>query len=123
VLDAIRTHRLVLVGSRTYFSELHRTLTRPRIARRYGVTARRRHRLITRLYTLAQHVEPPGGLALCRDPDDDYLIEMALLSRAELLLTEDDDLHDDPAIVELLRRHGTELLRAGSFARRATAPG
>lgn len=92
-------------------------LRQPRFVRRYGITRARRQRLIARLYTLALLVEPAGHLMLCRDPKDDYLIEMALLGGAAYLVSEDTDLHEAPDIIELLRRHGVQLMRIGPFAR------
>ena len=56
-----------------------------------------------------------GQLAVCRDPKDDYLIEMALLGRATHLVSEDNDFHRDADVIELLRHYGTQLIRAGAF--------
>jgi predicted nucleic acid-binding protein len=71
--------------------------------------------LIARLYALSAFVKPLGRLALCRDPKDDYLLEMALAGQATHLVTEDDDLHDDADIVEFLGRRGIRLVRVGEF--------
>jgi predicted nucleic acid-binding protein len=60
-------------------------------------------------------VEPAGRLALCRDPKDDYLIEMALLGRATHIVSEDDDLHDDPDVVAFLDQRDIRLVRLGEF--------
>lgn len=116
VIDAIFRHRFLLITSRTQLSELHRVLSRPRFVHRYGITADQRHRLIARLYTLSIFVRPSDHLAICRDPKDDYLIEMALLGQATHLVSEDNDLHDDADIVELLRQYGVQLVRVGAFA-------
>jgi predicted nucleic acid-binding protein len=62
-------------------------------------------------------------LAICRDPSDDYLIEMALLGRASHLVSEDNDLHDDPDIFELLREYDVQLVRVGAFAQVLTPTG
>lgn len=42
---------------------------------------------------------------------------MALLGQATHLISEDDDLHEDPDIVEFLRQRGVQLVRAGVFVR------
>jgi len=60
-------------------------------------------------------VSPVGTLTLCRDPKDDYLLEMALLGKATHLVTEDNDLHDDPDIQDLLRGYGVHLVHVGEF--------
>ncbi len=117
LLEAVRRRQCLLIASREYLQEIHRVLSRPRFRRRYGITSRRRQRLITRLYALSIFVQPTSHLALCRDPHDDYLIEMALLGQASHLISEDDDLHEDADIVEFLRQSGVKLVRAGAFMR------
>jgi hypothetical protein len=123
LLEVIRRRKVELVVSRTHLGEIHRVLCRPRFVQRYGITARRRKRLIVRLYTLAYFTHPTGHLALCRDPKDDYLIEMALLGRATHLISEDEDFHDDLDIAALLAENGVQLVRAGAFIRTLTSPG
>jgi putative PIN family toxin of toxin-antitoxin system len=117
LLEAVRRRQCLLIASREYLNEIHRVLSRPRFRRRYGITSRRRQRLIIRLYTLSLFVQPTGHLALCRDPHDDYLIEMALLGQATHLVSEDNDLHEDADIVEFLRQSGVQLVRVGAFVR------
>jgi len=94
---------------------VYNVLGRPRITRKYGITDKQRKRLVGRLYTLAIFVSPVGTLTLCRDPKDDYLLEMALLGKATHLVTEDNDLHDDPDIQDLLRGYGVHLVHVGEF--------
>jgi len=117
LLKAIRRRRCTLIASREYLSEIHCVLSRPRFVHRYGITAHQCRRLIARLYTLALFVQPTGHLALCRDPEDDYLIEMALPGQATHLVSEDDDLHEDPDVVEFLRQSEIQLVHVGAFVR------
>jgi putative PIN family toxin of toxin-antitoxin system len=42
------------------------------------------------------HSEPVDPPAVCRDPDDDYLLALAIGSHADALVTGDDDLHAIP---------------------------
>ena len=60
-------------------------------------------------------MEPATQLALCRDPHDDYLLEMALLGRADYLVTEAGDFHDDPNIVQFLEQRGVRLYHLAAF--------
>ncbi len=106
---------LIPVASRQYLREVYQALGYPRLLRRYPVTPRQRQRLIAQIYSRSVWVEPVTHLALCRDPDDDYLIEMALLGRASYLVSEDGDLHDDPDIVHFLEARGVRLVRLGPF--------
>jgi len=126
VIEALKRGRCTLITSRALLSELYRVLSRPRMKRRYGVTSRRCKRLISRLYAGSIFVVPAGRLALCRDPEDDIFLEMALLGRATHLVTEDADLYDDPDIKELLNRYGVHVVRLAEFlvdlARSSTPP-
>jgi predicted nucleic acid-binding protein len=70
---------------------------------------------VGRLYAGALVVTLADRLSLCRDPKDDYLLEMALLGQATHLVTEDDDLHDDPVIRSLLRDYGVRLAHIAEF--------
>lgn len=120
-VDAIFHRRCLLITSHIQLSELHRVLSRPRFVHRYGITPDQRHQLIARLYSISMIVRPRGRLAICRDPSDDYLLEMALSGRASYLVSEDNDLHDDTDIVELLRQYDVQLVRVGAFAQTLTA--
>ncbi len=83
--------------------------------RRYGIAPRRRKRLIARLSVHAALVSPHGHVQMCRDPHDDYLIEMALLGRATHLISEDLDLHADADIRALLQQFGVRLVHVALF--------
>jgi len=115
ILEAIKRRWCVLITSRQHLSELYDVLGRSRITRKYGVTDKERQRLVGRLYASAILVTSTGTLSLCRDPKDDYLLELALLGQATHLVTEDDDLHEDPAIRSLLRGYGVQLVHIAQF--------
>jgi predicted nucleic acid-binding protein len=51
----------------------------------------------------AEIVVPPGLIRLCRDPDDDVVIETAVFGRADLVVTRDDDLKGASEVVAFLR--------------------
>ena len=112
---ALLDDRLVSITSRQQLYELHRVLRYPRIARRYNITGRQRRRLVARLYRNSIWVQTDGGLSLCRDPEDDYLIEMALIGTATHLVTEDKDLLEDVDIVAFLHERGTAVVTLVSF--------
>ncbi len=57
----------------------------------------------------------PHHLEICRDPKDDYLIELALAGRATHLVSEDLDLHSDPTVVAFLLRFGVRLVDVKGF--------
>lgn len=57
---------------------------------------------------MADHPKPP---ALCRDPDDDYLLALCKTAKAEVLLTGDKDL------LVLGKYARTRIMNARSFVK------
>jgi putative PIN family toxin of toxin-antitoxin system len=115
LIVALKRGDYVPITSRRHLSELYQVLGYRRLARRWSIARRVRRRVVAQLYRRAIWVEPVGELHLCRDPGDDYLVEMALLGKATHLVSEDNDLHDDPLISTFLSRHGVQLVRLGEF--------
>ena len=56
-----------------------------------------------------------GGVRLCRDPNDDMVLEPALRGRADTLITRDDDLKGEADLVELLAAAGIAVLAVRRF--------
>jgi putative PIN family toxin of toxin-antitoxin system len=79
-----------LIVSRKLLEELETRLARPKFSK-YVDLARRRS-FVTDLALSAVQVELSGMLRVCRDPDDDKLLEMAVVGRADCLVTGDADL-------------------------------
>ena len=90
-------------------------LARPRFARRYGVTERDIAVLVALLGEQAEVVGITGSVQLCRDPDDDMVIETARNGRADVLVTRDDDLKVDWDLVQLLLTEGIQVLSVTRF--------
>lgn len=121
ILNALKRHTFTSPTCRPHLDELNRVLAYPRIIRRYHVTPRRRHRLLAQFYLRSIYFELTGTLRLCRDPNDDYLIELAILGQATHLVTEDKDLREDGALIRLLASRGAHVCGAGEFVGLLTA--
>jgi putative PIN family toxin of toxin-antitoxin system len=91
-LDAALDGRLELVTSPLLLRELASVLARPRL-RKY-LTTDEVHRFLTDLAGQSTLLgdPPPPYPAVCRDPDDDYLVALATSHHADALVTGDDDL-------------------------------
>ena len=74
---ALERDEFVLVTSRALLDELANVLARPRMANKYGVTAMDIARILALLVAKAEIVDVSGTLQLCRDPDDDVVLETA----------------------------------------------
>ena len=91
-LDAALDGRLELITSPLVLREIASVLARPRL-RKY-LSADEALRFVTDLAgqtTLLTDPAPPHP-AVCRDPDDDYLVALATASHADAIITGDDDL-------------------------------
>jgi uncharacterized protein len=76
--------------SRATFHELSSVVGRSRFERLVPLAARLQ--FLQTLAAFAVWIEIPGTLRVCRDPDDDKIIETAIIGRAEALVTGDKDL-------------------------------
>lgn len=79
----------VLIFSDETFEELATRLMRPRF-RRY-VSESTRHAFLVDVAAVAEWTAITGAVHVCRDPDDDKLLETAIAGRADALVTGDSD--------------------------------
>ena len=79
-----------LIASRELLDEVDTRLARPKFNK--YLHASRRRSFVADLAVAAILVELRGIVKICRDPDDDKLLETALLGRADCLVTGDQDL-------------------------------
>jgi uncharacterized protein len=92
LVDAWRRRAFVLLLAPGQIDEVADVLTRPKIAKKYRVSAGDRQAFIDLLRAeaiLAPHEPRPG---VCRDPDDDYLLGCAAGAEADYLVSGDADL-------------------------------
>jgi putative PIN family toxin of toxin-antitoxin system len=91
ILDAALDGRLELISSPA-LREIADVLARPRL-RKY-LTTDEGLRFVTDLASQTTLLSDPTGPhpAVCRDPDDDYLVALATADQANVLVTGDDDL-------------------------------
>jgi len=66
----------------------------------------------------AKVVQVPGEIRMCRDPDDDAILEAAIRGKARYLVTRDDDLKRDVDIIEAAKRHRVRVVSVRQFIRR-----
>ena len=92
ILDAALDGRLELITSPTLLREIAGVLARPRL-RKY-LTTGEALRFVSDLASQTTLLSDPAGPhpAVCRDPNDDYLMALATAHQAKVLVTGDDDL-------------------------------
>jgi predicted nucleic acid-binding protein len=82
---------------------------------KYRYTAKEIEQLLRLLYRRAMYVVPEGNLHLCRDPDDDLVLETAILGGAQYVVSRDDDLKGDSELIAQMRARGIEILSVQHF--------
>lgn len=107
--------RFTLITSPPLMEETADVLSRPRLARKYGVTANDIEELLTFIRERAEIVDVPGNIRVCRDPDDDMVIETAVAGGADVLVTGDADLGDDTEVARYLAERGIEVWNVTRF--------
>ncbi|MBM4464204.1 MAG: putative toxin-antitoxin system toxin component, PIN family [Chloroflexi bacterium] len=116
IIEAIKGRQFLFITCRRNLHETYRVLGYQRVRRKYRVRDRDRKRLIGRLAFIGEFVEPIGEVQICRDPTDDYLIEMAILGQATHLVSGDEDFHDDQVLLRFLQERGVTAIRPADFA-------
>jgi putative PIN family toxin of toxin-antitoxin system len=110
VVDLFMEGRYTLVTSEPLLSEAADVLARPRIARRSRLTRAEVAALVAAMRDLGEIAPIAGVVSICRDPDDDLVIETAISGRADALVSGDRDLTADPMIAALLDEADVRVL-------------
>lgn len=103
-------NRFQVVVSLPLLDELADVLSRPRITRRYPIQSADVQELLKLVIQRGQVVEPTGSLHECRDPDDDLILETAILGQARYAVTRDDDIKRDLDLIAHLQLHCVAVL-------------
>ena len=83
---------IVLIFSKELLDELYAVTQRPKF-KKYFASSENVKELLNFLSTMGEMIELPETLPeRCRDSKDDYLLELALISDADFLVTGDKDL-------------------------------
>lgn len=115
MLRHLAEQRYTLLMSEPLLDELAAVLARPRLVRKYGISQADILELRAMLQAQSEEVKVRGDLKICRDPDDDIVIETALLGSADALVTRDDDLKGSSDVVAALTEVGVAVLSVRQF--------
>jgi putative PIN family toxin of toxin-antitoxin system len=113
--QAYRDGRFIHIASEPLLSDLAEVLTRPRIARKYSISPED----VADLLHLIRHesviVPVFGSIRVCRDPDDDIVIETAIRGQADVIVSGDADLLEDAGVADFLNGAGIEVWNVTRF--------
>lgn len=93
LLQLARSGALTLLSSPALLAELAGVLARSKFDAILERTGTSREHELAQLRRLAEVIEPPPlAQPVCRDPDDDAVLALAVAARAELIVSGDNDL-------------------------------
>jgi putative PIN family toxin of toxin-antitoxin system len=104
-----------LVISELMLEELAEVLNRPRIKTKYGISEDDIKELLILIEERSEHVLLSGDINICRDKDDNVVIETAIMGQADFLVTRDDDIKFDKAVSSFLKKYGISVISIAKF--------
>ncbi|MEX0805866.1 MAG: putative toxin-antitoxin system toxin component, PIN family [Candidatus Binatia bacterium] len=111
-----------VVTSPSQLSEIAEVLTRPRLVRRFRYSHRDAETFVRLIAARATVVQIARDLKICRDPDDDEILEAAIVGKSQYLVTRDDDLKRDLDLIKMARRNRVRVISVRQFLRRLSRP-
>jgi len=119
VLQLWKEDKIRLVVCRETLSELASVLERPKFQRYFTTDDARR--LLTLLRQRGEWFELHSHVALCRDPNDDVFLNLAISAQADFLVSQDPDLISDETLKTIMaQRHGVKIVRVAELVRAIT---
>ena len=115
LLDRLREDDFQIVACPAMLRDLTVVLQRPRIAQKYRLTPSTIARVVVLLLSRAESMPDPPILAVSRDPRDDVFVAAAVASKADYLVTRDDDLKRDSGVQVYLSRFGVQVQSVREF--------
>jgi putative PIN family toxin of toxin-antitoxin system len=118
VVAAWRRGDFSVVTSPSQLTEIVEVLNRPRSIRRFAYPPEEAETFVRLIAARANVVQISGDLKICRDPDDNDILEAAILGKSQYLVTRDDDLKRDLDLIRALRRRRVRVVSVRQFLRR-----
>lgn len=104
-----------VVISLPLLAELAEVLARPRLQTKYRYSSDEMAHYLHHISELAIMVELPGVLELSRDPDDNMVLETAVIGQATHLVSRDEDMTRDVNVASYLQQHGITVMTIQRF--------
>ena len=121
VVDAWRRDQFIVVTSLSQLAEIADVLVRPRLLRRFKYPPLDAEIYVRLIAARANVAETFGTLKICRDPDDDAILEAAIHGKSQYMVTRDDDLKRDLDLIKMARRNRVRVVSVRHFLRRLSS--
>lgn len=103
------------IVSAPMLEELIDVLNRPRIRGKYNITTEEIEELVVLIEERSENVLLTGDTNICRDGDDNIIIETALKGQALFIVTRDDDIKFDSKVSSFLNQHNITVTTIANF--------
>jgi len=104
-----------VVISEPILEEIVDVLCRPRIRDKYGISEEDIKELLTLIEAKAESVSISGNINVCRDKDDNFIIETAINGTAQYIVSRDDDIKLNKEITQFLLPYGISAISINHF--------
>jgi putative PIN family toxin of toxin-antitoxin system len=95
--------------------ELAAVLSCPRIRDKYSISTDDIKELLELVDERSEHVFLEGDVEICRDADDNMVIETAIKGQVAYLVTRDDDIKYDKKVSNLLSQYKVTVVTIAKF--------
>jgi uncharacterized protein len=93
LLEQVRNGSVTFLSSPELLAELADVLARPKFDAILSRSNSSREQMLTQMHQLAELTDPPRlTQPVCRDPDDDAVLALAIATLADVIVSGDDDL-------------------------------
>lgn len=103
------------VISEPMLAEVADVLSRPRIKDKYGISDSDIEELLILIEERSEHVLLSEDVVICRDKDDNFVIETAIKGKAAYLVTRDDDIKFDEKVSSFLSQYNVSVVSIAKF--------
>ncbi len=103
------------VISEPILEELAEVLSRPRLKNKYRISEHDIKELLILIEEKAEHVLLSGDITICRDKDDNLVIETAIKGQAAFLVSRDDDIKFNKAVSTFLLPYSISVVSIAKF--------
>ena len=106
-----------VITSLPQLTEIAEVLQRPRLTRKFRYPQEDVEAFLRFIVARANIVTSSGHLRVCRDPDDNDILEAAIRGNSRYLVTRDDDLKRDLDLIVAARCHDVRVISVRQFLR------
>lgn len=115
IIDLWKLKKYVLLLSYELLEELADALINPKLMLKYNYSFKDVESLIILCKKQAIIIKPAVIIQICRDPDDDKIINCAIVGRSHFLVSGDADLYDDHNVNRILFEYGVQVIKPENF--------